>query len=463
MGLRAARLSPSGEHSIERLMRLCVFGLWHLGCVTAACLARGGHSVIAIDPDAALIARLRRSEPPLLEPGLAELTGDGLSHNRLRFEVASPETVSGAEVVWVTFDTPVDEDDMGQISAVVDPVMTLVPNLPDHCLVLVSSQLPIGTTRKLLDATALRGRSDVTFGYIPENLRLGKAIEVFTKPDRVVVGLQCDTDRAKVATLLAPFTDNIVWMSIESAEMTKHAINGFLATSVVFMNELATICEEVGADAKEVESGLKSEARIGPGAYLSPGGPFTGGTLARDVTTLSDLGKALRVPVSLISAVRQSNEEHRLWALRKLREQLGPLSGKRIAILGLTYKPGTSTLRRSGAVELAQALRREGATAIGFDPAVGELPDDICGVLTLASSATQAVAGVDAAVLSTPWPDFRTLDWSSLLTSMASPNVIDAGWFLAPLLKHRPDVRYAAVGHSLTPSCAGHYVQTAED
>jgi UDPglucose 6-dehydrogenase len=427
-------------------MRVCVFGLWHLGCVTAACLARGGHSVVAIDPDAALVARLRNAEPPLLEPGLAELMGDGLSNNRLRFEVISAQTISGAEVFWVAFDTPVNEDDEAQISAVVDPVAALIPSLPNHCLVLVSSQLPVGTTRKLVNAAALCGRRDLTFGYIPENLRLGKAIEVFTRPDRVVVGLQSETDRAKITTLLAPFTDKIVWMSIESAEMTKHAINGFLAASVVFMNELATICEQVGADAKEVEIGLKSEARIGPGAYLSPGGPFTGGTLARDVTTLSDLGKGLRVPVSLISAVRQSNKEHRLWALRKLKDQVGPLPGKRIAILGLTYKPGTSTLRRSGGVELAQALRREGATAIGFDPAVGELPGEICGVLTLASSATQAVAGVDAAVLSTPWPELRTLDWTSLLTSMASPNVIDAGWFLAPLLKHRPDVRYAAVG-----------------
>jgi UDPglucose 6-dehydrogenase len=393
-----------------------------------------------------LVARLRSAEPPLLEPGLAQLIGDGLSNNRLYFDVASAAAVSGAEVFWVTFDTPVDEDDVAQISAVVDPVMALIPSLPDRCLVLVSSQLPVGTTRKLVDAAALSGRRDINFGYIPENLRLGKAIEVFTKPDRVVVGLQSETDRAKVTTLLAPFTDKIVWMSIESAEMTKHAINAFLATAVVFMNELATICEQVGADAKEVESGLKSETRIGPEAYLSPGGPFTGGTLARDVATLFDLGRELGVPVSLVSAVRQSNNEHRLWALRKLKDQVGPLSGKRIAILGLTYKPGTSTLRRSGAVELAQALRKEGAVAIGFDPAVGELPSDICEVLTLASSAAQAVAGVDAVVLFTLWPEFRTLDWTLLLTSMASPNVIDAGWFLAPLLKQRPDVRYAAVG-----------------
>jgi UDPglucose 6-dehydrogenase len=260
--------------------------------LTAGCLARGGHSVVGIDPDAALVARLCNAEPPLLEPGLAELIGDGLSNNCLRFEVASAETIPGAEVFWVAFDTPVDENDVAQISAVVDAVTALIPRLPDHCLMLVSSQLPVGTTRKLVDVAALSGRRDVTFGYVPENLRLGRAIEVFTRPDRVVVGLQSETDRAKVTTLLAPFTDKIVWVSIESAEMTKHAINAFLATSVVFTNELATICERVGANAKEIESGLKSETRIGPGAYLSPGGSFTGGTLARDEQRTSSLGVA---------------------------------------------------------------------------------------------------------------------------------------------------------------------------
>ena len=330
-----------------------MFAFWDFGTWDASqqrALRAAGTPVVGIDPDAALVARLRSAEPPLLEPGLAELIGDGLSNNRLRFEVASAETISGAEVFWVAFDTPVDEDDVAQISAVVDPVMALIPSLPDHCLVLVSSQLPVGTTRKLVDAAALSGRRDVTFGYIPENLRLGKAIEVFTKPDRVVVGLQSETDRAKVTTLLAPFTDKIVWMSIESAEMTKHAINAFLATSVVFMNELATICEQVGADAKEVESGLKSETRIGPGAYLSPGGPFTGGTLARDVTTLSDLGKELRVPVSLISAVRQSNNEHRFWALRKLKDRAG-------ASVGQARSPFLASLTSLGPARYAALAR----------------------------------------------------------------------------------------------------------
>ena len=276
-------------------MRVCVVGLWHLGCVTAACLAQAGHDVVGLDEDDAVVAGLSRGEPPLFEPGLAKLIAEGCAAGHLRFETDS-RAAAAAEVVWIAYDTPVDDNDMPQTSIVTDRVTALFPHLSVDCLVLVSSQLPVGTTRQLANAAAAHGHDRVTFGYSPENLRLGRAIEVFTRPDRVVVGLQAEHDRPKVSALLASFTESIVWMGIELAEMTKHAINAFLATSVVFMNEIASICENVGADAKEVERGLKSEARIGPGAYLSPGGPFAGGTLARDVTTLTRLGEKSGLP-----------------------------------------------------------------------------------------------------------------------------------------------------------------------
>ena len=309
--------------------------------------------------------------------GLKELVAAGLSSERLRFETDAARAVADADVVWVTFDTPVDENDVPQVAAVVDPVTSLLELLPDGCLIIISSQVPVGTTRRLAEAAARAGRARLTFGYSPENLRLGKAIEVFTRPDRVVVGLQSEADRRKVSVMLEPFTTNIIWMGLEAAEMTKHAINAFLATSVAFMNEIATICEKVGADAKEVERGLKSEQRIGPGAYLSPGGAFAGGTLARDIMILSSLARDHKVPVALVPAVRESNASHQSWPLRKLRERLGKLAGRRIALLGLTYKPGTDTLRRSAAVELALALRAEGASVAAFDPAVRALPDDL--------------------------------------------------------------------------------------
>jgi UDPglucose 6-dehydrogenase len=423
-------------------MRVCVFGLWHLGCVTAACLARGGHEVTGLDPDAAVIGRLQQGEPPIFEPQLADLTTEGLAARKLRFTTNVADALAGVDLVWVTFDTPVDENDVPQVSRVIEPVRSLLRQLPDECLVLVSSQLPVGTTRRLAADAGQR----VTFAYSPENLRLGNAIMAFSQPDRVVVGLQSERDRDKITALWAPFTTKIVFMGLEAAEMTKHAINAFLATSVVFMNEIATVCEMVGADAKEVERGLKSEERIGPRAYLSPGGPFAGGTLARDVATLAALGRDLGAPATLIPAVRESNDRHRGWALRKLEERLGSLDGRRIAILGLTYKPGTDTLRRSSAVELALALQAGGATATAFDPAIRELPPDLRGRFELASSPALAVAEADAMVLATPWPQFRELPWPDLVASMATPTIVDAGWFLAATLQHHPGIAYAAVG-----------------
>ena len=429
-------------------MRICVFGLWHLGSVMAACLAQAGHDVVGLDPNADTIEMLRRGQPPLFEPGLKELVAAGLSSGHLKFETDAERAVVGADVLWVAFDTPVDDNDMPDLSAVVEPVTALLAYLPDRCLVLVSSQVPVGTTRRLAETAARAGRTGLSFGYSPENLRLGKAIKVFTRPDRVVVGLESETDRGKVAAMLSPFTSNIVWMELEAAEMTKHAINAFLATSVAFMNEIATLCEHVGADAKEVERGLKSEQRIGPGAYLSPGAAFSGGTLARDVMILSDLARANAISLTLVPAVNASNAHHQSWAMRKLRERLGDLAGRRIALLGLTYKPGTDTLRRSAAVALALSLHAEGAKVTAFDPAVRSLPEDLRDQIELVVSPAQALAQADAVVLGSPWPEFRELPWLELASTMANPVIIDANWFLASILRDRPGIAYAAVGLS---------------
>src|SRR5262249_7302954 len=288
------------------------------------------------------------------------------------------DAVRDADVVWVTVDTPVDDEDRADVESVVRGVAALFPHLRNGALVLTSSQVPVGTTRRLeaMFAEAAAGRR-VGFAYSPENLRLGKAIEVFTRPDRVVAGVRSPEDRATIERLLAPFTDRIEWMSVESAEMTKHALNAFLATSVTFINEIAALCEQVGADAKEVERGLKSEARIGPRAYLSPGAAFAGGTLARDVVFLAGLGRARGAATHLLASVTRSNDVHRQWAARILEQALTNVGGKSIAIWGLTYKVGTDTLRRSSAVELCRWLIERGATVRAHDPVVKTLPADL--------------------------------------------------------------------------------------
>jgi UDPglucose 6-dehydrogenase len=429
-------------------LRICVYGLWHLGSVTAACLAEH-FATVGYDPASETIAGLLQAHPPISEPGLAELIAAGLSSGRLSFSSDSRQAVENADIIWVTFDTPVDADDVADVEFVRAHVEAMFPFVQDGALVLVSSQVPVGFTASVERAfLAQHSGRRVSFAYSPENLRLGKALDSFRKPERIVVGARTAEDRTRLSALFAPFTRSIEWMSVESAEMTKHALNAFLATSVAFINELAGICEQVGADAKQVERGLKSEPRIGPKAYLRPGVAFGGGTLARDVSFLVQIAQRHAVPAYLFPAVIASNNEHKTWPKRVLARLLGDLTNKRIAVLGLTYKAGTDTLRRSGAVELCLWLSGQGAEVRAFDPAVPSLPPDLSAVIRLCRSTAEAVDTSDAMVIATEWPIFKELSADELVKSMRTTIVLDPNRFLAPELARDPRLRYAAVGVS---------------
>lgn len=431
-------------------MKVCVQGLWHLGSVTAACLASVGHKVVGLDPEAATIASLKRGKAPLFEPGLDDLLLIGISRGNLTFSCDPAEALSGAEVLWVAFDTPVDDDDQADVVFVQNQIQAALAYLADGAVVLVSSQMPVGSIRKLeaFASQHVPGKR-LNFACSPENLRLGKALEVFLKPDRIVVGVRNTENRRVLEELLIPVTDRMEWMSVESAEMTKHAINAFLATSVTFANEIAAICELVGADAKEVERGLKTEARIGPKAYVSPGGPFAGGTLARDIAFLRIESEAHHLLTPLLSAVRPSNDEHKNWVRRKLLQQFDTLSGVAVGIWGLTYKPGTDTLRRSLAVELCDWLLEQGAKVSIFDPAVKQLPGRWTGKVRHCLTALDAVAQAQALVIGTEWPEFKPL--ASELASMAQSGlvVVDANRHLSVKLLD-PSFNYLAVGTPLS-------------
>jgi UDPglucose 6-dehydrogenase len=427
-------------------MNVAVVGLWHLGCVTAASLAAGGHTVTGVDFDADVIGGLREGRAPLFEPGLDDLIAADAKAGRLTFS-GEPTGVSAADVVWITYDTPVDQDDRADVEFVVSQTARLFPAIREGALVLVSSQVPVGTTARLERMfAAARPGARVTFGYSPENLRLGKALAAFQQPARVVAGVRTDADRARVSALLAPYSDRIEWMSVESAEMTKHAINAFLATSIAFANEVAMLCEVTGADAKEVERGLKSEPRIGPAAYVSPGAAFAGGTLARDLVFLSELGRQHERPARLLTSARESNEAHKQWAAERLKLELGEIKGHRIAVWGLAYTPGTDTLRRSSAVELCRRLHQDGAVVTAHDPAVKTLPDDLAHRITLVPQPLDALTGASALVIATAWPEFRSVDPGQVVRAMKTACVLDPARFLAGSLGSDPRIRYITVG-----------------
>jgi UDPglucose 6-dehydrogenase len=262
------------------------------------------------------------------------------------------------------------------------------------------------------------------------------------------VGTTSEVGLQRVKELYGRFTDNFVCMSATSAEMTKHALNAYLGLSIAFINEIASLCETVGADARDVERGLKSEERIGDKAPLSPGAAFAGGTLARDVSYLVDYGQTNDCPTPLLAAIKVSNQEHKRWALRRLQQELGDLSGQVIAVLGLTYKPGTDTLRRSSSLELCLSLSEAGAIVRAHDPVVKSLPRDVSRSIELKESAREAFQGAGAVVLATPWPEYRAITAADL-GLMKNPLFLDAGAFLRSALDGVGNVKYVSVGKKL--------------
>ena len=422
-------------------MNITVLGLWHLGCVTAACCARH-FQVTGLDFDDANVARLNQGQAPLLEPGLNELLAAGLAAKKLSFTDDPAAACAQADVLWLTYDTPVNSNDESDVDAVLTPLRRALPHLPAGALVLISAQLPVGTC-----AALEKEFPQFHFAYSPENLRLGKALDAFEKAERVVVGVRNDAKKPLLAELFAPFTPQVLFMRTESAEMVKHSLNAFLAVSITFINEIARLCEHTGADAKEVSAGLKSEARIGPKAYLGPGGPFAGGTLARDVVTLTKLAATHGESIAVIPAIKHSNDLHRGWAGRRLQARLGDLRGKKIAVLGLTYTTNTDTLRRSAAVELCQQLLAAGAHVSAFDPAVKQLPAELAAI-QLAGDIAGVLTGADAVAVCTEWPQFRAADWPNLIGKLRSPVFVDANRFLDKELKNLPGVEHLSVGRA---------------
>jgi UDPglucose 6-dehydrogenase len=428
---------------------IAVFGLWHLGCVTAACLAQEHFPVWGIDPDEGVVRDLKNGKPPILEPGLTELIGEGQRSGLLKFSSDYGEALREATVVWVTFDTPVDENDNADVDFVQSRLDDAFPHIRSGSIVIISSQVPVGFTDNLHTRWKAKDpEKEIIFSYSPENLRLGKALKSFRAEDRIVVGFDGDRGRDRVENILSRFCPRLEWMSIKSAEMTKHALNSFLAVSVAMANEIARLCERTGADAKEVERGLKSESRIGPGAYLGPGGPFAGGTLARDARFLIQKGIDFGVETPLLAGALESNEVHKKWVQEAAAQLLeGVEVPARVSVLGLTYKAGTDTLRRSEAVNLGIWLTQRGVSVVFHDPVVRHLPEELAGQFQLTNQLSEALSGSDLLVISTGWPIYREEIKPELLQrAMRRAAVIDQTRFLAGAFEKQNEVLYFAVG-----------------
>jgi UDPglucose 6-dehydrogenase len=427
-------------------MNIVVLGLWHLGSVTAACLAELGHSVIGFDESEEVVRMLQLGVSPVSEPGLNELLSQNLSTGRLKF-VSQLDSETAYDALWVTIDTPVDDNDHGQVEVVTNLITQAILSVPQDCRIIISSQLPAGTTQKIRSTLNEHlTKRNITLCYSPENLRLGSAIKVFMDPDRIVVGIDSETDRKQFEPLFASISDRIEWMSIVSAEMTKHAINAFLAISVVFANEIATLAEFEGANASDIARGLRSDVRIGPKAYVLPGDSFAGGTLARDIRYLEDKSLMHSHSLPLISSVIPSNDGHANWAQNKIDQLIGDVRDKTFTICGLTYKVGTNTLRRSSAISLGDWLLSHEAILRVFDNEDVLMPAHWNGRVTRLDSINDSLNDTDVLVIGAGFVAPATAIHSNS-TSLSNKTVLalDAGrrW---PSLDQMKNVEYVFVG-----------------
>jgi UDPglucose 6-dehydrogenase len=399
-----------------------VVGVGWVGLVTASCFAELGHDVVAMDIDEAKIAALDRGEVPIHEPGLGELVEK--NRERLRFTTSADELLGGARLLFCCVDTPPTysgDADLSRVQAVVDTL----PEGGDHVLIMKST-VPSGT-----GVAIRREKPDLTYVSCPEFLKEGTAVDDFLHPDRVVIGADPGDDAAAdaVEELYRPLGGEIVRTDVASAEMIKLASNAFLATKISFINEIANVCEGVGADVGEVARGMGLDARIGP-SFLRPGLGFGGSCFPKDVSALKMLAGNSGYHFQLLTSVIEVNELQKRRVVQKLEKHLGALVGKRIALLGLAFKPNTDDMREASSLVLAARLQGEGAKVVAYDPVAEDVARELLPTVEMRDSALAAVDGADAVILVTEWPEFAKLDWPEVAGRMATPLLIDGRNFL---------------------------------
>lgn len=418
--------------STEKKETVCVVGLWHLGIVNTVGFAEKGYQVVGVEFDQEKLKKLQAGIPPLFEAGVEELLKKHLASGQLTFS-NQPMVAADADYVVIAYDSPVNEQDEVDVTPVVQAAIQLAPHLQVNSPLIITSQLPLGTSEKIeLEVKKLNPAWQSGVVYTPENLRLGVAVARFLKPDMVVLGAGNAAALAAAQKLYQPFETKVVTMGLKSAEMVKHALNAFLATAITFGNEMANLADRLGADAVAVAQALKLDPRVGKAPIL-PGLGFSGGTLARDIKQLRKFSQELGYEARLVEAVIAINDDTFDQIVLKLKKALGTLEGKKIGILGLTYKPGTSTMRRSPAIKIIQKLVEQQAQCFGYDPLASEqefaqyadLVTRVQGIADLAESS-------DALVLVTEWPEFLEVDYKTIAGKMKKPILIDTKNFLNP-------------------------------
>jgi UDPglucose 6-dehydrogenase len=417
-----------------------MFGAGYVGLVTGACFADLGHEVVIRDVVPERIERLQAGEVPIYEPGLEGV----LERNadRIHFTLDLQEAVAGAEFLYVAVGTPPTESGDADLRAVWSVVDALPPDLQGDPILVLKSTVPVGTGIRVRERLDARGLTEVGYVSNPEFLAEGSAVADFMRPDRLVLGAFDEADADRVVELHRGIETEIVLTDVSSAELVKLAANAFLSTRISFINEIANVCELVGADVVDVARGVGLDHRLGP-HFLRAGIGFGGSCFPKDVTALKQLAGNSGYQFMLLHAVWEVNELQKRRVVQKLQKHLGPLRGKTIALLGLAFKPNTDDMREAPSRVIAYRLLSEGAEVRAWDPVAH--PDDLHGI-ELSDSILDAVRNADAAVIVTEWPELKTLATAEVRDAMARPLIVDGRNLLDPVATRAAGFAYEGIG-----------------
>jgi UDPglucose 6-dehydrogenase len=431
-------------------MNVAVVGTGYVGLVVGACLAETGNRVICADVDDAKIAALNGGLIPIYEPGLESLVHRNHASGRLRFSTDVGVAVAGARVIFIAVGTPPDEDGSADLQHVLAVARTIGDHLESPAVVITKSTVPVGTAEKVRQEIAARTRVPFHVCSNPEFLKEGAAVEDFMKPDRVVIGVDANEARAVLEELYAPFVRTgkpLIFMDIPSAEMTKYAANAMLATRISFMNQIAELCEAVGADVSLVRKGIGSDPRIGS-AFLFPGPGYGGSCFPKDVQALMKAGRDVGVRLDVLDAVEEVNGRQKGRLFAKLSAALGgDVRRKRIAVWGLAFKAETDDMRESPAVPLVERLLAEGASVAAHDPQAVTTARHVFGDrIAYMPDPYAALEGADALVIVTEWLVFRNPDFTLIKDRLRQPVIVDGRNLFEPARMRALGFRYFGIG-----------------
>ena len=432
------------------MRNIAVAGTGYVGLSTGTCFADMGNNVTCIDISEEKIAMLQRGEAPIYEPGLNEMIVRNMKGGRLHFTTNYDEALKDAEFVFICVGTPSGVDGEADLQYVRMAAESVAHAMTHPVIVINKSTVPVGTGDWVADIVRRSQPEPMDFAVVscPEFTREGSALHDFMNPDRVVIGSRSPEAAEKVAQLHLPLRTRIIMTDLRTAEMIKYASNAFLATKISFINEIAVICEKLGADVQEVAEGMGFDRRIGS-QFLNAGLGYGGSCFPKDIKALEHMALVHGSHPSLLRAVIDINRDMRRWAVYNLREQLGgKLDGKRIGLMGLAFKPNTDDIREAPALEIAHMLRNEGAHVSGYDPVAMKNVARVDNQMRLTEDAYDLADGADALLVCTEWNEFKQLDLPRLRSLMANPLVVDGRNIYDPAIMQHHGFLYRAVGRA---------------